>query len=166
MNQRQGVYVTTMNVLGEHGISFDDGGDVSAVVTDKIRGDIMNVIVAGFQAGEIEMSEEGRAKYAEEKKLRCYVSGLISNWFRKDPRLNGNVKHEIKNPGSRAGAGDDQLKALKLIREAKADDAEAVAAIDAAIEMRKTELKASKQVTLTEEQLSKIPADLKAKLGL
>lgn len=168
LNQRQGVYVSTMNVLAEHGISFDDGqaGGAEAVVTKDIRAEIMNVVVAGFQAGEIEMSAEGQAKYSEEKKLRSYVSGLISNWFRKDLRLNGNAKHEVKNPGSRAGAGDEQLKALKMLRDAKADDAAAVTAINQAIEDRKSELKVTKIVTLTEEQLSKIPADLKAKLGL
>ncbi len=168
INQREAVYVTTMNILGDNSIPYDDGqeGGVEKVVTKDMRAQILNVIVAGFQAGEIDMSTEGKAKYEDEKKLRGYVSGLVSNWFRKDPRLNGGGKYVAKNPGSRAGSTDDQIKALKALREAKADDAEALAAIDAAIEARKSEIQATKKVELTAEMIALIPAELKTKLGL
>ena len=64
-------------------------------------------------------------KYSTIEKMRSYASGLVNNWFRKDIRLNGGMKYEVKNPGSRQGAGDQQLKALKTLRDMKAGDAEA-----------------------------------------
>jgi hypothetical protein len=168
MNQREAVYVTTMNVLADNNISFDDGqeGGVEKVVTKEIRASVIGVVVQGFLSGEVEMSAEGKTKYfSDPKKLKSYVNGLVSNWYRKDERLNGNVKHVIAKPGSRAGVGDDQIKALKALRATKADDAEALKAIDAAIELRKSEIK-PKAVELTDAMLALIPAELKAKLNI
>jgi len=167
LNQREAVYLTTMNVLAEHEINFDEGQNVEGVVTKELRSEIVATIVTGFQANTIEMSAEGKIKYSDEKKLRGYVSGLVSNWYRKDKRLNGGVKHEAKNPGSRVGSTDDQIKALRALRATKADDVEALAAIDAAIATRKSELGTAKQtVVLTDAMMALIPASLKAKLQL
>ena len=168
VNQRQAVYVATMNVLAEHEIPFDDGqaGGAEKVVTKDMRASIVDGISLAILNGEVEMSTEGKAKYNDLKKMKTYVSGLVSNWFRKDPRLNGNTKHQAKNPGSRAGAGDEQIKALKTLLTVKAGDAEAVAAIEQAIEARKTEISASKQVELTPAMIECLPAELKTKLGL
>lgn len=165
MNQRESVYQATMNVLADAGIAFDDGQNVEDVVTKDLRKTVIAVVTASIISGETEMTSEGRAKYSDEQKMRNYTSGLVSNWFRKDKRLNGGVKHEIKNPGSRAGSGDEQLKALKALRTAKADDAEAVKVIDAAIAERRAEV-GTKKVEVTEAQLALIPESLRAKLGL
>jgi hypothetical protein len=166
--QREAVYLATMAVLADHGINFDDGqaGGVEAVVTKELRRDIIQVVTTSLLAGETEMSAEGRAKYTDEKSMKGYVNGLVSNWFRKDLRFNGNVKHEIKAPGSRAGSGDEVLKALKTLREVKADDAEAVVLIDAKIAERKAEIGTKKTATITDEMLALVPAELRAKLGL
>lgn len=165
MNQRESVYQSTMNVLADAEIAFDDGQNVEDVVTKELRKSVIAVVTASIISGETEMSTEGRAKYCDEQKMRNYVSGLVSNWFRKDKRLNGGVKHEIKNPGSRVGSGDEQLKALKALRATKTDDADALAAIDEAIAARKAEV-GTKKVEVTEAQLALIPEGLRAKLGL
>lgn len=168
MKQKDAVYTTTMNVLAENNVPFDDGqeGGVEKVVSKEIRASIIGAVTSAILAGEVVMSADGLAKYDTEDKMRGYVSGLVSNWFRKDSRLNGNVKYEIKNPGSRAGAGDSQMKALKDLRAAKADDEAAVKVIDEAIEKRKNELKATKTVEITEETIAALPEDVRAKLGL
>ena len=168
INQREAVYVTTMNVLADHEIPFDDGqaGGAEAVVTKDMRKSIVDCISLAILAGEVEMSTEGKAKYNDIKKMKTYVSGLVSNWYRKDPRLNGATKYKAKNPGSRAGSGDEQIKALKTLRQVKAEDAEAVAVIDQAIEARKAELGASKTVELTDDMIACLPAELRSKLGL
>jgi len=168
LNQRESVYVATMNVLAENNINFDDGQEMAAgeLVTKDMRKSIMSIVTQSIIAGETEFSSEARAKYDTEEKVRGYVSGLINNWFRKDKRLNGNVKYETKAPGSRAGAGDEQLKALKTLRATKEGDAEALAVIDAAIESRKAELGKAKVVTLTDEQIAALPANVRESLGL
>ncbi len=168
LNQREGVYTATLNVLAEAGINFDDGqpGGVEAVVTKEHRAQIIGIVTSAILSGEVEMSAEGRAKYSDEAKMKGYVGGLVSNWFKKDKRLNGNVTHAISNPGSRAGAGDEQLKALKALRATRAEDPSAVAAIDAAIAERKAELAQAKAPVLSDEMLALIPSDLRSKLGI
>lgn len=166
MKQCESVYLATMNVLADAGINFDDGQDVSAVMTAKLRSSVIQVVTTSILSGETEMSAEARAKYTDEKTMKGYVNGLVSNWHRKDKRFNGNVKYEAKAPGSRAGSGDEVIKALKVCRELKAGDAEAIKLIDERIAARKAEIGEKKVVTITEDQLKLIPEELKAALGL
>lgn len=168
LNQRESVYVATLNVLADAGVNFDDGQSPTAteLVSKDMRKSIMSIVTTSIMSGETDMSTEGRAKYDTEDKMRSYVSGLVNNWFRKDPRLNGSTKYTAKNPGSRAGAGDEQLKALKALRATKTDDAEALAVIDQAIEARKAELGKAKVVELTAEQIEALPESVRKSLGL
>lgn len=170
ISQRQAVFTATMNVLADKGISFDEGQTPTAqeLVTKDMRKSIMEVVTNGIQNGEVEFSDDARAKHTTVEKVRTYVSGLINNWFRKDKRLNGGAKYESKNPGSRAGSTDEQIKALKTLRKAKSDDADAVKAIDEAIATRQAEIAATKvkRVEVTQEQLDAIPAELRSRLGL
>lgn len=167
MNQRQGVYLATVNTLADAGVNFDDGqaGGVKPLVTDEALKTIIGLVATGILAGEIEMSAEGRAKYTEEKTMKVYANGLVNNWFRKDKRLNGDTKYEAKNPGSRAGCGDETLKALKALRATKSDAAD-LAVIDEAIEARKSELGEAKVKTLTAEQIEALPANIRSLLGI
>lgn len=79
--------------------------------------------------------------------LKKYIPGLVNNWIRKDPRLNGGRKYETKNPGSRTGSGDEPLKAMKALL-ASTDDPEAKAEILRAIENRKAELTPKKVINV------------------
>jgi len=96
------------------------------------------------------------------------VSGLISNWVRKDKRLNGNVSYVAKNPGSRAGASDEQLKTLRALKKQFAGtDKESI--IEAQITKRVSEIRSEKTksgASLTEEQLAALPDDVRESLGL
>jgi hypothetical protein len=166
MNQKEAVYTTALNVLAENDIPFDDGQDIKPLITKEMRANIITIITQGITSGEVEMTPEGRAKHDTEPKRKSYVNGLVSNWFRKDSRLNGGVKYESKAPGSRAGSQDEQIKALKALRTLKADDQEAVQAINEAIKARQAELKPAKAVALTAEQVDLIPEELREKLGL
>ena len=164
-NQKEAVYVTTMNVLAEAEIPFDDGMNVSELITKDQRAQVIAIIANDFLAGEIEMTAEAKVKYSTLDKMKGYVNGLVSNWYRKDTRLNGGGKYVAKNPGSRAGVGDAQLKALKTLRTLKADDKEALKAIDEHIARRQKEIGEEKAKTVTVD-LSKIPPELAAQLGL
>jgi len=167
MNQRQGVYLATMNVLAESDKNWDDGVvHIDTVITESEKATVIAVVTAGFLSGEITMGSEARAKYSDEKNMRGYVKGLVNNWYCKDLRLTGNTAWVAKNPGSRAGCGDGQLKALKTLRVTKSDDAAALAAIDQAIAARKAELGQATKVELTEEQVALIPEHLRALLKI
>jgi hypothetical protein len=167
MKQREAVYQATHSVLKDAGISFDDGGNIMSVMTAELRTKIIAIVVSGFQAGTVtfESNANNQAKLAEESKLRSYTSGLVSNWFRKDKRFNGDTKYVAKNPGSRTGIGDKQLKALRSLRTQFASDPAKAAQIDSAIASRTTEIAAAKAKPASVD-LTAIPADLLAELGI
>lgn len=165
VNQKEGVYAITMGVLAEAGIELEGQAILSIENVASIKKRVTEVAAMQLMAGEIDLSAEARVKYSTIEKMKSYASGLVNNWFRKDTRLNGGDKYVAKNPGSRQGIGDSQLKNLKALRELKKGDATAIAAIDEAIELRKLEIEDSKAKKVVVDY-DKIPDDLKAKLGI
>jgi len=112
-------------------------------LTKEERGAVQASLVSGFQSGSI--AYQGDATDAT--KLTSYVSGLVSNWLRKDKRLNGGVQYVAKNPGTRTGAGDESLKAMRTLLSATQDDS-ARAEIQAEIDKRIGELKPKKVINV------------------
>ena len=132
--------------------------------TKEQRSAIVDMVTNALIADEIEFSEDARAKHDTAQKKKTYCNGLVSNWLRKDKRLNGNTTYEIKNPGSRAGQGDEVLKNLKLLLKTL-DDADQKAAVEAEIAKRTEELKVEKMKKV-EINFDHIPEELKAALGI
>ena len=97
-NQKEGVYLAIMEVLGETPSN-------PCVLDADTKRLVVAEVVTMFEAGQISISHP-----VEFKK---YVPGLLNNWLRKDKRLNGGETYRIKNPGSREGSGDKKLKNLK-----------------------------------------------------
>jgi len=116
-------------------------------------------VTTAMAAGEIELKEDARKKYDTESKLRSYCDGLVSNWLRKDDRLNGGEKYEPKNPGSRAGSGDEVVRELRKLKKITADETH-LTAIDAEIEKRLAAIKASKAKDV-EIDVEKLPEELR-----
>jgi hypothetical protein len=120
MKQNQAVIAFTKQVLGS---SFQYGVDIATYITDEQRKEISSLMIAGLQAGEIELKERSKGKLEDPKAIKAYVSGLVTNWFQKSKELNGGVKHAIKNPGSRTNEQIKQAIALrKQLVEAGAED--------------------------------------------
>jgi hypothetical protein len=137
MKQNDAVFQAVCVVLGVDSFS-------SAVeLTKDQRNTVISFVVEGIIGGSVDFSAEAKAKYDTAAKVKSYTTGMVSNHLRKDKRLNGNTKYEIKNPGSRAGTGDQQLKAMKALRSTLTD-ADQLAEIDLAIEARQAEIKTSK----------------------
>lgn len=160
--QRNAVFAAICNIRKTS--EFAD----KVVLTKDERGLVHQMVCEGFRQGTIEFENTpaNAEKLASDSKLSAYVSGLISNWLRKDTRLNGGEKYEIQNPGSRAGQSDEQMKTLRALKKQFAGtDKEVV--IDRQIEVRKSELASAKakSVELTQEQIDALPADVKAALG-
>lgn len=169
MKQRDAVYSAVTSVLSDAGVHFEDGMNVSTMLTKEHRGSVQAIIVEGFTSGKIafEASEANAEKMSNPAKLNAYVSGLISNWVRKDKRLNGNEAYAAKNPGSRTGSSDEQLKTLRALKKRFAGT-EKESIIDAQIDKRVSELRAAKAKTteLSAEQLAALPEDVRVSLGL
>lgn len=112
-------------------------------LTKEERSAVQSALLKGFQAGSI--SYTGDLK--DTTKLTAYISGLVSNWLRKDRRLNGGVQYVAKNPGTRTGSGDESLKAMRALLGATTDE-DARVEIQAEIDKRVSELKPKKVINV------------------
>ncbi len=157
VKQKDAVYQAVKSVLSENGTHFEDGMNVESILTDEQSARVSDILLEGFSTGTIVVSKE----YSP-KELRSYVAGLKSNWLRKDTRLNGGIQYVAKNPGSRAGAGDEQLKALRAVLSTKTDETER-AEIQTFIDKRLAEI-ASTKVKKVSINFDALPEELRNKL--
>lgn len=147
MTQKEAVHAAVIAVCGTQDGAYSP--------TREQRAQISAILVEGFKAGKIQLEKE-----FSDQELKSYVSGLQSNWLRKDKRLNGGVAYVAKNPGSRQGSGDPQLKAMRALLSTLTDESER-AEVQSHIDARVTELNASKIKTTVD--FSALPAELAAK---
>jgi hypothetical protein len=111
MNQKEAVFAAILSVCGVVEGAYTP--------SKEDRASVSQILFEGFRAGKIELDRE----YTD-KELKVYVSGLQSNWLRKDKRLNGNIAYVAKNPGSRTGSADPQIKAMRALLATKTDPTE------------------------------------------
>jgi hypothetical protein len=168
MKQSDAVYNAVTGVFEDAGVQFEAGMNASTLLTQEMRDNVTAIVTEGFTSDSIsfEKTPANAEKLSSSSKLSAYVSGLISNWLRKDKRLNGGVAYVAKNPGSRVGSTDPQLKTLRALHKQFKDvDGTKAAAIQTTINNRVATLRAERA---SEEQIdiSSLPADLIASLGL
>lgn len=151
ISQKEAVFQAICSVLNQ------DAFDTKVSITTEQRKQVIGIVTEGIMGSAVEFSAEAQEKHDTEPKVKGYVTGMVSNWLRKDERLNGGEKYVTKNPGSRAGSGDDKLKALKalkakLVADGNDDGAEEV---QVGIDERIAELKAAKtpKIEINEEHL-------------
>jgi len=150
--QKEAVFSAVTSVLSEAGIVVNEGDDFATYLSRELRAQVTNILVEGFNNGTIALEKT----FESEADLRTYCSGLTSNWLRKDIRMNGGVKYVAKNPGSRVGSADPQLKAMRVLLATRTDlSDEDRAEIQNHIEKRVSEVRASRKPTkeLTSEQI-------------
>lgn len=124
MTQKDAVFIAVTSILSNAGVDFEVGTtNIADVLTKPLRSNVANMLVSQFQAGDIVMSVESQAKLTNNTELRAYVSGLISNWLKKDNRLNGGVtvKATRKSSGVRTYSSDPQIKALQALLKVQVD---------------------------------------------
>jgi hypothetical protein len=154
LSQKEAVYNAVTSVLSENNISVSEGTDVSTVMTRELRSQVNQVLFEGFRSETIELDRE-----FNDSDLKAYVSGLQSNWLRKDKRLNGGAKYSAKNPGSRIGSSDPSLKAMRALLSTLTTDSDR-AEVQTAINTRVSEIQASKVKKVTIDT-SALPAELR-----
>jgi len=154
--QKEAVYSAVMNVLAENNITVSEGDNISSMMTRELRLQVNQILVEGFSAGNIALDKSFNAS-----ELRAYVSGLQSNWLRKDTRLNGGVSYAAKNPGSRKGSSDPQLKALRALLSTLTDPSE-IAEVQGHIDNRTAEISQTNKMNTTIDY-SVLPPELAAK---
>lgn len=143
-SQKEAVFSAVTSVMSEAGITVSEGSDFAPHLTRELRAQVTSILVEGFNSGSIALDKS----FEDESALRTYCSGLTSNWLRKDKRLNGGMKYVAKNPGSRVGSSDPQLKAMRVLLSTQEDPARR-AEIQGFIDARVASIKASKKPAKT-----------------
>jgi hypothetical protein len=163
MKQGQAVLNAVKSVLAKAGIKFEEGMNAKEMMTPEMKKQVIEMLMEGFKSGEISFKDTpaNRAKLENEIELRKYCSGLQNNWLNKGKSLNGGVKYIAKNPGSRTGASDPQLKALRALRAGLTDPSE-IEEIDSYIAQRLAEISKPK-VKAQVIDVSALPEELRAK---
>ena len=157
MNQKTAVYQAVTATLTEYGTHFEDGMNVAELIKPH-RQEVIAILVEGFSNKQIQLDKE-----YEPSELKGYASSLLNNWLRKDTRLNGGSKYQAKNPGSRAGTGDEQVKALRaLLASGSVTDSQDIMEIETAINSRLAEIQQAK-VKATPVNYDALPASIRAK---
>lgn len=148
-SQKQAVRNALFSVLLERGVTYELNGDVAIndVLTADDKATAREILFTAFRNSEVEFKEAFQAKVDVDTELKKYISGLVNNWTRKDKELNCGVIYKAKNPGSRAGSGDSQVKEMRKLLKVTTD-AEAKASIQAAITARLATIKPEKSVTI------------------
>ena len=155
VSQKDAVYEISMRVLEENRINFDEGVDILTDVIDRdIRSSIVSIIVENFEQDNIVSNKNHIGE-----KLRSYSSGLVSNWAKKDLRLNGNIEHTIKNPGSKVNSTDPIVRELrKMLKEVKGTEHESAVGAELRIRLESLRKEQSKSITIN---ASLIPESLR-----
>lgn len=113
MTQKDAVFAAVSKVLGRSEFS-------EKVKLEKAqRAKIIDGLVTLFDKGKLVLENK-------QDDVRIYAGGLLSNWLRKDPRLNGNKKHipvagQIGRPRTKAAtvAPPKQAKSTKQAKPTK-----------------------------------------------
>jgi hypothetical protein len=150
VNQKEAVFKAVCNVTGHKG-----EGQVS--ITKEQRAQVSMILFEGFRSESIELD-----RTYDDAGLKAYISGLVSNWLRKDKRLNGGVTYVAKNPGSRQGSADPQLKAMRTLLSTLTDE-EQRQEVQGHIDQRIAEINSAKMTKVID--FSALPAELQAKFG-
>jgi len=137
---------------------------ITLAATNGLEGDsahdfAVEQVKIGLMTGEVEHSKG----QLDEKAAKSYAGSLISNWKKKDKRLNGGVDYtpttkrgpQVKD--ERLKELNDNLKALK----AHSADMTIITRVESAIEARRAELsaeKAASKVQSLDETLASLQA--------
>lgn len=90
MSQKEAVYQATLEILRQANIELGDRSAKEAVPRE-IRKLITLKMVEYADQGLIKfaVTANNEARFKDRVKLTAYLSGLISNHWKRDPRLNG-----------------------------------------------------------------------------
>jgi hypothetical protein len=150
VSQRDIVFTATTTVFAKHKVSFTESQTVAKdVCTSDLRKEITQSVMAAFKAKQVDFkdTEANQKKMALDSELSKYVSGLITNWFNKDSRLNGGQgASKTVSKGGNRGSSDPEIKRLRnlhktLVAAGKTSEASVV---ESEIAQRLQAVKASK----------------------
>ena len=130
--QKDAVFEIVTEVLKENNIQFEPRQhDAKELITKPIKGQIVSRLIRGF---ELETIKLGKTK----KTLTEYSSNLLSNWLRKDERLNGGIKTSAERKQKKEV--DSMVKNLKILQSTVPHGSEEYQVIQQKINERMAEI--------------------------
>lgn len=131
MTQKDAVLSAISTVLANNNIKFQPNvTNVASVLTRELRSQINTLLTVEFSNGSVDMSDDAKSKLNDVAELRAYISGLVSNWVRKDPRLNGGAVIATTSSStttvSKSLRNDPQLQALRKLQSAQVETSKQV----------------------------------------
>jgi hypothetical protein len=156
VNQKTAVTNVVLTIFPDYELSGET--ILKGLLNTDTKKQMRALLFEGFRAGEISMSDEAQAKAVDDAYLNKYVSGLLDNWVRKNPEFNNSFKaspggkYETKNPGSRAGSGDESIREMRKLLKTVTDEATRTE-IQEAIDARIAEVSPEKVVTIKAEAI-------------
>lgn len=164
MNQKEATYNAIISAFENANVSFESGDVAKDSLTAEMRSEVRETLFTQFRNSEVVFSDTfAETKLNNDSELKKYIAGLVSNWVKKDKRLNGNVQYKIANPGSRAGQGDEQVKALRsLIKQLTvAGNTDGLTEAKEALTARQATLAAAKATKSSPINVDALPEHLK-----
>ena len=135
VSQKNAVVNEVKSILGS---SFDPSLPAKGQLTADQISMLKSNIVSGIVDGDINFNKDT----TDEKEIGRYVSGMVSNHFRKAKELNGGSTYSAQATGR--GSRDEQVSELsKLLKTFKPESSE-FEQISAAIVARKAEIAVTK----------------------
>ncbi len=91
LSQRDVVFVQVSHFLKERNIKVEKSKPILPVLKKEDLAVLCEKIVKEFETGKatLRATESNAKKLADKKELTKYCMGLLMNWLRRDPRLNG-----------------------------------------------------------------------------
>lgn len=83
LSQKQAVKQFLKEALDNKGITMAEGDAMKSYISKEMRKEVAQRLFNGMRDGSIALSSQ-----KDDKALRKYSSGLISNWLKKDKDLN------------------------------------------------------------------------------
>lgn len=97
--QKDAVYDITKEVLAENNVEFEDKRDIIREVilpNSDMKKTISSRMYDGFTNGTIQIRDTFTGD------LKSYANSVVTNWFKKDRRFNGDIQHRPLNPGTKS----------------------------------------------------------------
>lgn len=163
-NQRTATVNTILSVLEDRGVSYELNGPtrISDVLNDSDKAKVRELLFTAFRSGSIEYKDSFQSKVDDDSELKKYISGLVNNWIRKAKEFNSGQTYKAKNPGSRAGSQDPEVKEMRKLLSVTTDP-QSRTMIEQAISERIAELKAEQNQV--EINVDNLPAHLRHLIG-
>lgn len=160
LSQKDAVYQATMAVLKQNKVELEDGQDIREAISGnmQLRGQIRDLVFEGLRSGQVTFGSS--EKKQDDGALKTYSTGLISNWFRKDKRLNGGQRYQPATSKNQGKEQSEQLSGSSYERRIRAMQGAIEATDDQEL---KTALEAQIEDILDQEKLeAKLAEDVKA----